>query len=103
MDNRTHLISLFLSAVTFLASNVGCTTVPWRANKTAATVTAEQYAAQVVENIRYDKTIDFAHDYQPNQPNQASLAPASSYPSPPKVPSTAMSSTSGNCTSGCCH
>jgi hypothetical protein len=90
---RTKRVSLFLGVVTCLVPNVGCATLPWRANKPATTVTAEQYAQRAVENISYDNSVDFSQDYKP------SPVPSWGHTSPPKSASTATSRSSGSCCS----
>jgi hypothetical protein len=93
MKNETKRVAIFAGVVTLLVSNVGCAALPWRSNKPAETITAEQYAQQAVENISYDNSIDFAQDYQP------SPAAASSHTSPPKSFSAASSSSRASCCS----
>lgn len=97
MNNVTKRVSLYVGVVTFLVSNVGCATLPWRANKPPATVTAEQYAQQAVENISYDDSVDFTQDYQPSPARSSSYTPRT------KSDSTASAGSSGSCSSGSCH
>ena len=93
MDNKIQRASILLGGFAVLVSNTGCATLPWRADKPAETISAEQYAQQAVEDISYDNSVDFSQDYQP------SIAPASSYTSPPRISSAASSSSSGSCCS----
>ena len=93
MDNRTQRASILFGSFVFLVWNVGCAALPWRANKPAETMTAEQYAQQVVEGISYDNSVDFSKNYQP------SVATESRNTSPPKGYSAASSSSSGSCCS----
>jgi hypothetical protein len=92
MDNRSKRVSLLLGGITFLMSNGGCASIPWRVNKPAGTVTTEKDVQQVVDNISYDNSVDFTKDYHSNPESSSTYTPSTKNIS-------AASSKSGSCCS----